>query len=111
MILLIFLLSTSKVELVWCFQLEWLQDTNIVDSSSVHNKYFNYDEYHSSKRLKLSKDVADDASTNQETKDSMIGDGFWGMESSSCDSTPNGVLEINCTEVFSSRSISWRKEK
>ncbi|QCE02468.1 hypothetical protein DEO72_LG8g480 [Vigna unguiculata] len=82
------------------------KDTNIVDSSSVYSKYFNYDEYHSSKRLKLSKDVADDASTNQETKESMIGDGFWGMESSSCDSTPNGVLEINCTEVSSSRSIS-----
>ncbi|XP_027906014.1 NAC domain-containing protein 96-like [Vigna unguiculata] len=82
------------------------KDTNIVDSSFVHDKYFNYDEYHSSKRLKLSKDVADDASTNQETKESMIGDGFWRMESSSCDSTPNGVLEINCTEVSSSRSIS-----
>ncbi|BAT98205.1 Protein NTM1-like 9 [Vigna angularis] len=78
------------------------KDTNIMDSSSIYNEYSNNEEYHSSKRFKLSEDVIDDASSNQETKKSMILDNFCGMESSSCDS----ALEINYIETSSSQSIS-----
>lgn len=82
-----------------------------MDSLSIYNDYFNNEEYHSSKRFKLSQDVIDDASSNQEIKKSTIIDNFCGMESSSCDSYSNEALEINYTEISSSQSISWRKEK
>ncbi|WVZ22091.1 hypothetical protein V8G54_000635 [Vigna mungo] len=39
------------------------KDINIVDSSSIYNDYSNNEEYHSSKRFKLSQDVIDDASS------------------------------------------------
>ncbi|XP_022631785.1 NAC domain-containing protein 71 isoform X2 [Vigna radiata var. radiata] len=82
------------------------KDINIVDSLSIYNDYFNNEEYHSSKRFKLSQDVIDDASSNQEIKKSTIIDNFCGMESSSCDSYSNEALEINYTEISSSQSIS-----
>ncbi|CAJ1950591.1 unnamed protein product [Sphenostylis stenocarpa] len=70
------------------------QDDNTGDILGWSNKYSISHGYHSSKRLKSSQDVVDDIcfsssdwETNQEIKESMLGDEFSGMESSYCDST------------------------
>ncbi|KAL2336304.1 hypothetical protein Fmac_010750 [Flemingia macrophylla] len=75
------------------------------------------DECHASKRSKSSHDVvygdmclqSSNYETNQAKEKSMSQDNFWGVETSSCDSTTNKPLEINCTEICSSplTPTSW----
>ncbi|KAL2336318.1 hypothetical protein Fmac_010764 [Flemingia macrophylla] len=75
------------------------------------------DECHASKRFKSSHGVvygdmclqSFNYETNQEKEKSMFQDNFWEVETSSCDSTANKPVEINCTEISSSplSSRSW----
>nr|KYP39735.1 NAC domain-containing protein 69 [Cajanus cajan] len=95
-------------------------DDKIVDTSTMYNEYSNLDQYHASKRFKSSHDVvygdtwlqSSNNEANQEKEKSIFQDNFWGVETSSFDSTANKPLEINCTEISSSPFTprSWESQ-
>ncbi|KOM57228.1 hypothetical protein LR48_Vigan11g026000 [Vigna angularis] len=83
-------------------------DDSIEDSSTMCTEYLNSDEYHSSKRFKTSYDVVDGDThllfSNQEAsqkQESIFQDDFWGVETSSCDSTVYNPVENNWNEISS----------
>ncbi|KAJ1408344.1 NAC domain [Sesbania bispinosa] len=89
---------------------------NILDTSTVHNGHSSSGEYHASKMFKSSHGAVHGGTclpfsihdASKEKRESTFRDDFWGVETSSCDSTADKPMEINCIEISSSPSTLRR---
>ncbi|XP_027906703.1 NAC domain containing protein 52-like [Vigna unguiculata] len=85
------------------------RDASFEDISSLYTEYLNSEEYHVLKRFKTSYDVGhgdthllfSGQEASEEKQESIFQDDFWGLETSSCDSTTNKLVEINYSEISS----------
>ncbi|XP_061340888.1 NAC domain-containing protein 62-like [Gastrolobium bilobum] len=88
----------------------------ILDASTVCNEHSTSGEHHASKMFKSSHGavhggtrlLSSDHEANKEKKESIFRDDCFGVGTSSCDSTADKPLEINCIEISSSPSTLRR---